>query len=304
MIRGPVVGCPPDRHGGRQGEPTHFEGSCLEQGVGRRVEGAAGRQHVVYEPDACPGVEPARDAEGPPHVCSSFRTRQRSLGPGLPNAFEPVRRPRPIDQPRNPSRDRVGVIESTSPPTSRVERHAHDEVRSSPGFGDRSVGELEGQKVDREADRNGWTEWAPSRLEAGNPAADGSFVADERMAHVKRASVGEAARTGVVGGRRAKPGPSRDTFAERATARTAVRRAPARESPVTGATERTVTRRQMRITLDAAARGHGLEERPGQGLQSIHRSRACPAKRHVPESGPGVGAVGMSAGRDPKRSRG
>jgi hypothetical protein len=140
----------------------HLEGSCLEQGVGRRIECAARRQHIVDEPDAGPGLEPARGPECPAHVRSTLRTRQRRLRPGLPNAFEPIGPPGPLENPRDASRDRVGVVESAPPPTSRMEGDAHHQIGASPGFCEQPAAELEGQVIDREPNRKGRTEGAAS----------------------------------------------------------------------------------------------------------------------------------------------
>jgi len=156
-----------------------LEGTRLEQGVSGRIERAAGRQHIIDQPNSRRRAQTFRDAKCASHVFTPLTADQLRLIASVMNPLEDIGDPRPSEAPRDSVGDRIDMVEASPAATARVERDARDEIRSRGRLLDDVSGEFDREMVDRKSDRDGRAEGTSCVLEAGDPASHGAFVADQ-----------------------------------------------------------------------------------------------------------------------------
>jgi hypothetical protein len=271
MIRGWEARCPPHGSGRSQRQRTHLAGPGREERFGRCVEGRAGREDVVHEPDMGIANDSVRDPEGASHIGPAFAAVKARLTEGIPAAFESVGAPGSLELRRDPPRDPVGVIESPPAASFRMERNAHHQIGPRIALAAQLPTEFDRQMIDRQSNRDRGSEGPSGGLEARDPATDRPFVAGQGVAAVERTAVGQTAPTGFV--RKVWP-----YTEQRPTTGTTVRSTPAGQIAIASRTERRTQRGDQCVALDAAARCHHVEQRPPEVRPSIH---GFPARRET-----------------------
>ena len=183
-MRGSPPRCPSAGECCCECECADLEGARLEQRVGGGVECTARRQHIIDEPYACCRTQTACGTKRASHVLTSFASDQPRLVARVMNPLEGIGEPRSPKAACNSARDGIGMVEPAPATAARVERDAHDEIGSRRRLFGHASGQFDCEMIDRKADRNGWTKGTPSGLEAGNPAPNAAFVANQRAATV------------------------------------------------------------------------------------------------------------------------
>lgn len=170
-------------------ERADLEDARLEQRVGRGIEGAAGREHIIDQPNACRRVQAARGTKRSTYVRAPFATDELGLVARVMNALEGIGDPRTAEALRNSACDGIDMVEAPPTATAGMERDAHDEIGSRGRFRCDASAQFDREMVDRQADHNGRTKGTSSGLEAGNPSPHGAFVANQRAATVQGAAL-------------------------------------------------------------------------------------------------------------------
>lgn len=251
-------------------ERADLEDARLEQRVGRGIEGAAGREHIIDQPNACRRVQAARGTKRSTYVLAPFATDELGLVARVMNALEGIGDPRTAEALRNSACDGIDMVEAPPTATAGMERDAHDEIGSRGRFRCDASAQFDREMVDRQADHNGRTKGTSSGLEAGNPSPHGAFVANQRAATVQGAALhetsGAALEYAVIQIRfigRAHPGWS-------PTPRTAIHHSPPGQPAVASRAERARSSRERRVAFEAARPRDGVQ----QNRDSVHRKIA------------------------------
>ena len=234
-----------------------LENARLEQGIRGRVQRMARRQHVIDEPHLSCRSEAVGDAKGASHVFASRTPAQARLFTRILNPLEGVRCPDLSKTPGNSARDRIGLIETSRTTPTGVKRNAHNQIRPALSLLRDTTAQLTREVIDRESNRDGWTEWAAGILEAGNPSPRGLVVAKQCAAAMERAAVHEASRTSVERGSRAALFVAMPDSGTGPTARTTIDDSPPGHSPMACGAKRRWPRPPQGVAFDAT----GLCER-------------------------------------------
>jgi len=108
--------------------PDHAPGSSPAQCSRGRAERAAGRHHVVHEPDRDAGQRPGR-GERAAQIAPSRRAREAGLARRIAHAPQRARREPEPGRAGHRARELAGRVEAPRAQPARVQRHRHHEVR-------------------------------------------------------------------------------------------------------------------------------------------------------------------------------